>query len=189
MIFRMLWEIELSISLKCLPNIIRGKYMADVIRINLPTIIGATLGVVLGLGVSATALYSIGKGIQYLWGMELWELISRGNLICKVISTRCGCSCVFNKRREIPARWWFLAPKNCLAKCLWNIGTAPVDWTFDRQVRQGKSVSLKKYSSLSTSSCLLSRLMLGMSAGVAGAWLKLNTSPMQHHRKNWQNIF
>ena len=45
--------------------------MADVIRINLPTIIGATLGVVLGLGVSAAALYSIGKGIQYLWGMEL----------------------------------------------------------------------------------------------------------------------
>ena len=45
--------------------------MADVIRINLPTIIGATLGVVLWLGVSAAALYSIGKGIQYLWGMEL----------------------------------------------------------------------------------------------------------------------
>ena len=131
MYLRMLWEIELSISLQCLPNIIRGKYMADVIRINLPTIIGATLGVVLGLCVSATALYSIGKGIQYLWGMELWELISRGNLICKVISTRCGCSCVFNKRREIPARWWFLAPKNCLVRFLWNIGTAPVDWTFD----------------------------------------------------------
>ena len=57
--------------------------MADVIRINLPGIIGATLGVVLGLGVFATALYSIGKGIQYIWGMELSELISRGNLICK----------------------------------------------------------------------------------------------------------
>jgi len=45
--------------------------MADVIRINLPRIIGATLGVVLGLGVSATALYSIRKGIQYIWVLEL----------------------------------------------------------------------------------------------------------------------
>ena len=45
--------------------------MADVIRMYLRGIIGATLGVVLGLGVFATALYSIGKGIQYIWGMEL----------------------------------------------------------------------------------------------------------------------
>jgi len=36
---------------------------------NLPTIIGASLGIVLGLAVSAMALYSIGKGIQYFWKM------------------------------------------------------------------------------------------------------------------------
>ena len=36
---------------------------------NLSAIIGATIGFALGLAVSAMALFSIGKGIQYFWGM------------------------------------------------------------------------------------------------------------------------
>jgi uncharacterized membrane protein YgaE (UPF0421/DUF939 family) len=43
--------------------------MTETIKRNFPAIIGATLGIALGLFVSAMALYSIAKGIQYFWGM------------------------------------------------------------------------------------------------------------------------
>jgi|GEM_PF-3101529 len=41
---------------------------ANTFRNNLPTIIGASLGVTLGLGVSALALFSIIKAVKYFWG-------------------------------------------------------------------------------------------------------------------------
>jgi len=44
--------------------------MTETIKHNLLTIIGATLGIALGLVVSGMALYSVAKGIQYFWGME-----------------------------------------------------------------------------------------------------------------------
>lgn len=49
--------------------------MAEIIKHNLPTIIGATLGIALGLAVFAMTLYSIGKGIQYFWEMGKMGLI------------------------------------------------------------------------------------------------------------------
>lgn len=41
---------------------------ANTFRNNLPTIIGASLGVTLGLSVSALALFSIIKAVIYFWG-------------------------------------------------------------------------------------------------------------------------
>jgi len=41
---------------------------ANTFRNNLPTIIGASLGVTLGLGVSVLALFTILKAVRYFWG-------------------------------------------------------------------------------------------------------------------------